>query len=270
MRTSIFLQLITILMLVLSIKCVQGNVRLPVLISDGMVLQRDSRINIWGWASPGEKVTVKFNNKIFRTKTDSQGNWKIVVPPMKAGGPFSMVVKGNNSIIIENIMIGDVWFCSGQSNMVTPMERVKERYQEEIKTANYPEIRNFFIPTSSDVTKVHDDLPPGKWISASPRDIPGFGAVSYFFAKSIYVEYKVPIGIINASVGGTPIEAWISEEGLKEIPQYAGRVERFRDTAFMNPIIRMATRKKTETSQNPPMGQKFLDGEKLEVALAFS
>ena len=246
-------------MLLLAITCVRGNVRLPVLISDGMVLQREAKINIWGWASPGEKVAVKFMNKTFRSITDSQGNWKIVLPPLKAGGPFSMLVKGNNSITIGNIMIGDVWFCSGQSNMVTPMERVKERYPDEIKNAHYPEIRNIFVPTASDVTKVHNDLPPGKWIAASPQDILGFGAVSYFFAKSIYTEYKVPIGIINASVGGTPIEAWISEDGLKEIPAYAGRMEKFRDTAFMNPITRAASLRRNGVGQNSPMAQKVTD-----------
>jgi sialate O-acetylesterase len=258
-RTLSFRRLITILMLLLSSVFATGNVRLPALVSEGMVLQRDSRINIWGWASPGEKVCIKFNHNTWSTVTDSKGNWIIALPPMKAGGPFIMEVKGENSITVENIMIGDVWFCSGQSNMVLPMERVKERYPDEIKNANYPEIRNFFIPTASDVTKVHDDLPPGKWISASPENVLGFGAVTYFFAKSICEEYKIPIGIINASVGGTPIEAWISEEGLKEIPQYAGRVERFRDTAFMNPIIRAATRRRIEAGQNPPMAQKIVD-----------
>jgi sialate O-acetylesterase len=258
-RTISVCWLIPILLLVFTSISVHGNVKLPVLVSDGMVLQRDSKINIWGWASPGEKVTVKFINKTSRTITDPQGNWKIVLPPVKAGGPYSMEVKGNNSITIGNIMIGDVWFCSGQSNMVTPMERVKERYPDEIINANFPDIRNFFIPTASDVTKVHDDLPPGKWMAASPENILGFGAVSYFFAKSIYTEYKVPIGIINASVGGTPIEAWISEGGLKEIPQYAGRVEKFRDTAFMNPISRAATLRRNEAGQNPQAPPKATD-----------
>jgi sialate O-acetylesterase len=227
-----------------------GNIKLPVVISNGMVLQRESKVNIWGWAAPGEKISLKFNKKSFHTITDSKGKWKIILPEMNAGGPFDMEIKGKNSIHIENIMIGDVWFCSGQSNMVLNMERVKERYPDEIKEANYPEIRNFFIPTSSDVTALHDDLPPGKWISASPDNVLGFGAVTYFFAKSIYKEYKIPIGIINSSVGGTPIEAWISADGLKEIPQYAGRVGKFRDTAFVNTLIRSARQKRSDSNQN--------------------
>lgn len=220
-----------------------ANVKLPVLVSDGMVLQRDSRINIWGWATPGEKIKIKFINKTYNAVTDIEGNWKVTMAPMKAGGPYSMEIKGNNSIIINDILIGDVWFCSGQSNMVLNMERVKEKYPADIAAANFPQIRNFFIPTASDAVAVHADLPPGKWISASPENVLGFGAATFFFARSLYNEYKVPIGIINSSVGGTPIEAWISYEGIKEFPQLVSRVDRLRDTSYLNPIMRSARRR---------------------------
>ncbi|MDP4221976.1 MAG: sialate O-acetylesterase [Bacteroidota bacterium] len=242
------LLIITILLLASAHLC--GNVKLPSLISDGMVLQRDIRINIWGWAKPGEKVRVKLNNKYISTVTDKEGNWKVSLPAMKAGGPYTMEVRGNNSIVINNILIGDVWFCSGQSNMVLPMERVKEKYPDDIATANFPEIRNFFIPSVSDVTSVHKDLTSGKWVSASPENVLGFGAVTFFFARSIYMEYKIPVGIINSSVGGTPIQAWISEAGLKEISQYAERAEKFRDTAFMNPILRKAAGLRAVSGRN--------------------
>lgn len=238
---------------------IQANVTLPVLVSNGMVLQRDVKIKIWGWAAPGEKVQVKFNKKTISTVTDPGGNWKVSLPPMNAGGPYTMVVKGNNTITINDILVGDVWFCSGQSNMVVNMERVKEKYPEDIAGANFPEIRNFFIPTISDVTALHKDLPAGKWVSASPVNVLGFGAVTFFFARSLYKEYKVPIGIINSSVGGTPIEAWISEDGLKEIPQYSSRIERFRDTAFMNPIMRAASRRRNEAGQIPQTALRIVD-----------
>ena len=215
-----------------------SNIKLPALISDGMVLQRDTKDNIWGWAAPGEKVTVRFIGKTYRTITDSHGDWKIVLPATKAGGPYIMNISGSNTLTVRDILIGDVWFCSGQSNMVLPMERVKEKYPDEIANANWPEIRNFFIPTASDVTSIHDDLPPGKWVAATPKDVLGFGALTFFFAKSIYQTYKVPIGIINSSVGGTPVEAWISKEGFKELAQYAARVEKFRDTSFIKKFIR--------------------------------
>jgi sialate O-acetylesterase len=238
MKKPITKLFITSLLLFIIPLILQANVKLPVLVSDGMVLQRDTKLIIWGWASPGEKVQVKFNKKTFSTVTGSDGSWKINLPPMKAGGPYSMEVKGNNTITVNNILLGDVWFCSGQSNMVINMERVKEKFPDDIALANYPEIRNFFIPTASDVTSVHNELPPGKWIEASPENVLGFGAVTFFFARSIYNEYHVPIGIINSSVGGTPIEAWTSEDGLKAFPQVISRIEKLKDTAYLNPILR--------------------------------
>jgi sialate O-acetylesterase len=243
---------IIFLILFLPLPYVNGTVKLPVLISDGMVIQRDSRINVWGWAEPGEKVKVKFINKTYSTVTDSKGDWKISLPPMKAGGPYKMQVDGTNTIIIRNILIGDVWFCSGQSNMVLTMERVKEKYPDDIADANYPQIRNFFIPTASDVSTIQDDLPASKWISATPENVLGFGAITFFFARSLYQEYKVPVGIINSSVGGTPIEAWISAEGAKVIPQLEKRIERFKDTAFINPILRYSERRRTESIRTAP------------------
>jgi len=258
MKKMINIFFITSLLFFILTVFVQANIKLPVLVSDGMVLQRDTKLIIWGWASPGEKVQVKFNKKTISTFTDSEGNWRISLPPMKAGGPFTMEVKGNNTITINDILIGDVWFCSGQSNMVLNMERVKEKYPEDIAGADFQEIRNFFIPTASDVASIHKDLPPGKWVSASPENVLGFGAVTFFFARSIYKEYKVPIGIINSSVGGTPIEAWISEEGIKEFPQLESRVERIKDTAFINPILR-AARVRPGSGQKPPENPRAAD-----------
>jgi len=258
MKKPIYYILITCLILFTLPVLVQANVKLPVLLSDGMVLQRNTKLIIWGWASPGEKVQVKFNKKTASTVTGSDGNWKVSLPPMKAGGPYSMIVKGNNTVTVNEILIGDVWFCSGQSNMVLNMERVKEKYPEDIASANFPEIRNFFIPTASDVTSIHKDLPGGKWISASPENVLGFGAATFFFARSIYKEYKVPIGIINSSVGGTPIEAWISEEGLKEFPQLKSRIEKLKDTAYLNSILR-STRRRPEAVQSPPANSRSID-----------
>jgi sialate O-acetylesterase len=213
-----------------------AQVRLPQLISDGIVLQRDTKVKVWGWAKAGEKVSVKFAAKRYKTTTDVHGKWSITLNPIKAGGPYSMNIDASNHIAINNILIGDVWFCSGQSNMVLPMERVKEKYPDEIKNANYPQIRNFFVPTLADVSNIHDDLPKGKWMEATPQNVLGFGAASYFFAKKIYERYHVPIGLINSSVGGTPIQAWISSEGLKDIATYANRVDRLRDTVYLNKL----------------------------------
>ena len=206
-----------------------AQVRLPQLIADKMVLQRDTIIRIWGWAAPAERIAVSFNGKKYRTVAASDGVWQVQLAPMKAGGPYTMDIRASNHILLNDILIGDVWFCSGQSNMVLPMERVKEKYPEEIAGADFPEIRNFFIPTVSDVGKIQEDLPPGKWMEATPATVLAFGAVSFFFARELYRRYHIPIGIINSSVGGTPIQAWISAEGLKGISPYAERVARFKE-----------------------------------------
>ncbi len=215
-----------------------ADVKLPQLVSNHMVLQRDVKLKIWGWASPGEKVTVLFNSKKAKATTTADGKWMLTLPAMRAGGPYAMTIKGNNTITVNDILIGDVWFCSGQSNMVLPMERVKEKYPDEIANADFPQIRNIFIPTASDVTGVHQDLPPGNWTVASPKGVLGFGAASYFFAKAIYLKYHIPIGIINSSVGGTPIEAWISAEGYAGMTKFEDQIKKFRDTAYMNSLAR--------------------------------
>lgn len=215
-----------------------ATLRLPQLVADGMVLQRDAKVKIWGWADAGEKIIVNFQHKTYRTVTEQSGSWKIVLQPMKAGGPYTMELTGNNHIVIRDILIGDVWFCSGQSNMVLPMERVKEKYPDEIANANYPQIRNFFVKTEADVTKQHPDLLPGKWLKADSAGVLSFGAASWFFAKQLYQKYHVPIGVINSSVGGTPVEAWISSDGLKNIKAYHNRVTQFGNPDFMDSVMK--------------------------------
>jgi len=155
---------------------------------------------------------------------------------MKAGGPYTMNIDASNDLVITNILIGDVWLCSGQSNMVHQLKLHSVRYVDEIASANYPAIRHFWIPTMTDLNGPHDDLPTGYWKSANPEDVLEFSAVAYFFARKIYEKYHVPIGLINASVGGTPIEAWTSEEGLKEFPNIYATVQKNKDTTYVNNI----------------------------------
>src|ERR1700712_1654247 len=152
-----------------------ADIRLPQLINNHMVLQRDIKLKIWGWALPGEKINISFNGKQINTLTRNDGKWLVNLPAMKAGGPYVMSIKGNNEIILNDILIGDVWFCSGQSNMVLPMERLKEKYPDEVAHDNFPEVRNFFVPTKADVTKEYDDLPRGKWTPATGTGILEFG-----------------------------------------------------------------------------------------------
>jgi len=216
------------------------RVTLPRLVRDSMILQRETGIRIWGWADAGEKLSIQFNNKNFRTTTAANGKWSLVLPAMKAGGPFTMHINASNRIILKDILIGDVWFCSGQSNMVHQMILHRERYEQEIRDANFPEIRHFAIATSANLQEPQPDLPGGYWKSANPSDVLQFSAVAYFFAKSIYEKYRVPIGIINASVGGTPIEAWTSEAGLKAFPAINSIIQKNKDSAYVNGTNRRA------------------------------
>jgi sialate O-acetylesterase len=229
-----------------------ASVRLPKLISDHMVLQRDMNFNIWGWASPGEKISIYFNGRRENAVTGADGNWLVSFPAMKEGGPFTMVIKGNNEITLNDILIGDVWFCSGQSNMVLPMERLKEKYPDEVEHDHFPEIRNFFVPTSVDIKQVHDDLPPGKWVSAVGTDLLQFGGLTYFFAKQLYQKYHIPIGIINSSVGGYSIDAWMSADALHKFPAMQTRMKDLNDSNYINNLIRNQPAKNTEISLPGP------------------
>ena len=242
----------------LSFSC-HAQVKLPRLVRDSMIIQRDARVRIWGWASPHERIKIKFNRNNINTTAEANGNWSVWLSPMKAGGPYTMNIDASNHLVISNVLIGDVWICSGQSNMVHQMELHSVRYADEIAKANYPEIRHFWIPTMTDLQSTRDDLPTGYWKSANPEDVRQFSAVAYFFAKVIYMKYHVPIGLINASVGGTPIEAWTSEEGLKEFPAIINVVEKNKDTSYVNSILRKVL---AENSNRPKQQDKGLTGEK--------
>ena len=215
-----------------------GQIRLPRLISDGMVLQRDVALNIWGWATSGEKITVRFKGKNYKTVTDAAGQWQVKMEPMPPGGPYAMDIAGRSQLKLKDILIGDVWFCSGQSNMVHQMNIHDVTYAREIEGASYPQIRQFLVPTLTNLKAPQHELPDGGWNAAVGKDVRPFSAVAYFFAKKLYSTYKIPIGIINASVGGTPIEAWISEEGFRNFPDVITTIEQNKDTTYLNSLNR--------------------------------
>ncbi len=215
-----------------------GQVRLPRLISDGMVLQRKADVHVWGWANAGEEITVRFIGQNYQTSADDQGNWSVMLSDLKTGGPYDMEIIGSNQIILKNILVGDVWICSGQSNMVLPMKRVRELYEKEIAQSENPYIRYFFVRMKYDFNVLQNDLISGEWKSANPENVLDFGAVAYFFAKALYEKYAIPIGLINASVGGTPAEAWMSQDALKAFPAYLEIAERYKDDAYIDQILK--------------------------------
>jgi sialate O-acetylesterase len=205
-----------------------------------MILQRDQPLKIWGFASPGEKISVQLAQQKQKTVADANGRWQMVLKPMPAGGPYTMQSKGSNTIVLKEILMGDVWFCSGQSNMEHQMKLHAERYADDISAANNPLIRQFLVPRTTSLIAPQDDLNNGNWIAANPVSVLEFSAVAYFFANTIYHKYHVPIGIINASVGGTPVEAWTSESGLKNFDDVVDIIRKNKDTAIVNDINRKA------------------------------
>ena len=194
----------------------EAKVKLPAILSDGMVLQRERSVKIWGNADKGESVTVVFKKKKFSTVAGEDGKWLVELPPMKAGGPFEMIV---NDIRLKNILVGDVWLCSGQSNMELTVGRVTDKFAEEIARDENPMIRYVKIPLGNDLHGPKDDLPGTDWMSLTEETAPSFSALAYFFAKEMYRETQVPVGIVNSSWGGSSVEAWMSEEALQKFPR---------------------------------------------------
>jgi sialate O-acetylesterase len=214
-----------------------SQVRLPKLVSDGMVLQCDANIRIWGWAAKGENVSLQFLESTYKTTTDDKGEWQIILPAQKAGGPYKMQIDAGNSITINDILIGDVWVCSGQSNMGT-LRGFASTYTSEIAQSENPNIRHFYVGQGFKIGERETDYRGGKWVSANPKDVLSFAAVGYFFAEKLYETYKVPIGLINASVGGSSAEAWISEDAIKEFPRYWEDAQRFKTPGYLERINR--------------------------------
>ncbi|MBB4079592.1 sialate O-acetylesterase [Lewinella aquimaris] len=229
-----------ILLIILLTDPVAAQVRLPHLISDGMVLQRDENLAVWGWAGAGEAVEVRIGDESYRTSANPDGRWSVTLNARPAGGPYAITVKGTNEITVRNVLFGDVWLCTGQSNMVHQMKLHRVRYADDIAQADFPEIRHFSIPSTPQLAGPAKELAGGEWKAATPENVLEFTAVGYFFARDIYEKHGVPIGLINASVGGTPIEAWTSEAGLQDFPDLTATIHQNKDTAYVNQVNRRA------------------------------
>lgn len=213
------------------------KLKLPRLISDGMVLQRGTAVRIWGWAGAGENVTVEFIGKCYKTRTDEEGCWEIFLEDLKAGGPYDMEIKTSTAIMVRDVLVGEVWVCSGQSNMELPMERVKDQYPADMVNCDYPQIRQFNVALRCEFNTPHSDLAEGGWEAASPETISGFSAVGYFFARAIHEKYQVPVGFIKAAIGGSPIESWISGAALKPYPEVLERLLPYKDDNYVKKVL---------------------------------
>ena len=191
----------------------RADVKLPSIFGNGMVLQREQPIAVWGWADPNERVSVKLKDQQQQVLAGTDGKWKVTLSAEPAGGPFQLEVQGNNKLTFSDVLIGEVWICSGQSNMGWTVSR-SINAEQEIATANYSKIRHVLIPRGTSGVPLDNIVEPTQWKTATPENVGDFTAVGYFYARELYETLGVPIGLINSSWGGTRVETWTSKEAL--------------------------------------------------------
>jgi sialate O-acetylesterase len=194
--------------------CAAAAVKLPAVFGDNMVLQNGQPVPVWGWADKGEEVVVSISGQTLKAKAGDDGRWKVALEKLAVGGPLEMTVKGSSGdpIILKNVMVGEVWLCSGQSNMVWPLVKSVDG-QKETAAALHPAIRLFQVARVKAAEPVADVQ--GAWAECSPKSAENFSAVAYFFGRHLHKELGVPVGLIQADWGGTPAEFWTSRKTLE-------------------------------------------------------
>jgi len=200
----------------------KADVTLPKIFSSNMVLQQGIEIPVWGWADKNERIRVTFNNETVRTRADKEGNWMVKLPVQKYGGPFTLTINGKNTVEFTNVMVGEVWIASGQSNMEMRVDQ-SNNAEEEIAAASYPSIRLFTVPKAV-AQFPKNDISGGEWVECSPETVGAFSAVAYFFGRDLHDELKVPVGLIHSSWGGTVAETWISGNTINQDPDFKAQL----------------------------------------------
>jgi sialate O-acetylesterase len=211
-----------------------GNVRLHGLFTDNMVLQRNKPIPVWGWAAPGEEVTVTLDAATAKATADAQGAWSVQLPARATGENLTLTVAGANTLTLKNLILGDIWVCSGQSNMEFATGSCGT--PDDIKSADFPKIRRFKVshtPAGYPEADFPKWAPQGPWLVCSPQTVAGFTAVGFFFAREVYQQTGVPIGLLDDNWGGTMIETWLAPETLGAVPEVAG-IKTYYDTLWAN------------------------------------
>lgn len=201
-----------------------AKIKLPALISDHMVLQQDSRDNIWGWANPGEQVTVKFGDKTGNAQAGADGKWSVRLTDLKAGAVGDLTISGEDEKVVKDVVVGEVWVASGQSNMEWIVANSKD-FDQEKAAANFPQLRMFVVQKAPSLTAKDDCV--GQWKVCTPDNVGGFSAVGYFFAREIHQKLNLPVGIIHTSWGGTPAEFWTPATVLEREPAFKRYSERW-------------------------------------------
>ena len=231
-------RILVILLLFIFQVGVAQELKLPAIFSDNMVLQQKSNAPVWGWNAPGKEVQVtgSWNNKTVKVTTDNSGKWMTKLKTPVAGGPYTLTINSEKTITFQNVMIGEVWVCSGQSNMEMPMigwtnmpilksaETIKE-------SSNYPNIRLFNLQKKISVSPMADCI--GKWEQSSPESVPSFSASGYYFGLELYKRLNIPVGLIMTAWGGTPAEAWTCAEDIAKYPAFKPAIDKLSDKDFL-------------------------------------
>ncbi len=212
--------------------------KLSSIFSDGMVLQRDKEIIFHGSAKKGDSITLSFTGKSYGVKAGADGRWEVKLPPMAAGGPYELEISDGEPLVIHDVLIGDVWLLGGQSNMQLPVSRVFEKYEKELTGVSEDNIRIFQAPQIYDFYGPGEDYDTGYWESATAEKVMNFSAAGYFFARELYKMYQVPVGLILTAVGGTPVEAWISESSLRSFGQFVEELDRNKSDSYVQDTIK--------------------------------
>jgi sialate O-acetylesterase len=204
-----------------------AQIKLPGLFGDHMVIQRSQPVPVWGWSSPDEKLIIKFNQQKKEVVADHGGTWHVTLDPEQAGGPYEFSVIGKTSLIIHDVLVGEVWICSGQSNMEFELKSAHNA-NTEIMTANYPEIRQIKIPLTLS-SSPRKDIPATEWNICTSKTVGDFTAVGYFFARELVKRLHVPVGLINSTWGGTMVETWTSRGALEKSPEFRSVIDSMTD-----------------------------------------
>jgi len=210
----------------------RAEVKLPSIIGDGMVLQRDREVPIWGWDDPGTTVTVAMAGATVTAQADDEGRWLVHLPAMEAGGPHTLTVNGSDSLSVTDVLVGEVWLCSGQSNMEWVVNNSDNAGQERA-AADFPEIRHIKIPHVP-ADEPQQDVESGGWQATTPETVGNFTAVGYFFGRNLHQELDVPIGLIGSNWGGTRIEPWTPPEGFQHVPALSNIADNLEDFPVKN------------------------------------
>lgn len=270
MKTRI-LKLILVFGTLLVTANIYSQVSLPALFSDNMVLQQNTDVFIWGKANPESnvKIVTSWDKQTYTTKTDTNGKWKIAVKTPVAGGPYEITISERNTIHLKNVLIGEVWICSGQSNMEMPLAGWGKiiDYEKEIENANYPNIRLLRLKQKTSYLPIEDiEVVENGWQACSPKTVENFSATAYFFGRDLFQNLNVPIGLINTSWGGTPAESWASAESLTMMPEYEERVKNFSQPSKEKKEQEKAVQKKIDDWNKNVLLKDF--GMKDNVAIA--